>query len=131
MGTRKRKDTIPFWMSAKTDCKETRFIQCGNTLLLSKAFHRLSSGARFMYFCMAMESAGRREFTFPQKAAKKYGIPPASMRRHIDELVAGGYIEKQSMANLRQPNEYRFSMAWKGVAEMKLERNCCESQSKD
>ena len=130
MGTRKRKDTIPFWMSARADCKELRFIQCGNSLLLSKEFQSLSAGARFMYLCMAMESAGRREFTFPQKAAKKYGIPPASMRRYIDELVARGYIEKQSMANLRQPNEYRFSMAWKGVAEWKTERSYCESQSK-
>ena len=66
-----------------------------------------------MYFCMAMESGGRREFIFPQRAAKKYGIPPASMRRYIDELVESGYIEKQSMANLRQPNEYKFSPLWK------------------
>ena len=129
MGTRKHKDTIPFWLSAKPDCKEKRFIQCGNTLLLSKDFQSISSGARFMYLCMAMESGGQREFIFPQSAAKKYGIPPASMRRYIDELVTGGYIEKQSMANLRQPNEYRFSRVWKGIDELKIERSHCERQS--
>ena len=110
---RKRKYAFPFWMSARLDNKELRFIQCGNTLLLSKEFQSLSTGARYMYFCMAMESAGKREFIFPQKAAKKYGIAPALMRRYIVELVERGYIEKQSMANLRQPNEYKFSQEWK------------------
>lgn len=110
---RKHGDTIRPWLSARADCKEGRFIQCGNSLLLSKDFQNLTAGAQMMYLCMAMESAGRKDFIFPQTAAKKYGFPPASMRRYIEELKKKGFITVQSMANLRQPNEYSFSLAWK------------------
>ena len=57
-------------LSAKADNKEKRFIQVGNSLLLSKQFHALSTGSRFLYFCMAMESGGRKNFILPQKDAK-------------------------------------------------------------
>ena len=66
-----------------------------------------------MYLCMALESGGRMDFTFPQATAKKYGFPPASMRRYIKELQEKHFISVQSMANLRQPNEYSFSLVWK------------------
>ena len=48
-------------------------------------------------------------------AAKKYGIPHSSLRRYIRELEAGGWIEVRSMKALRKPNEYRFSLTWKGI----------------
>lgn len=101
------------WLSARADCSEGRFLQLGNSLLLSETFQKLSSGAQVLFLCMSMESGGRREFTFPLSAAKKYGLPPRSFRRYVEELKQRGFIEKQSMANLRQPNEYRFSLAWK------------------
>lgn len=101
------------WLSAKPNCKEGRFIQVGNSLLLSKEFQKLSAGARWLYLCMTMESGGRRDFLFPLASAKKYGIPDASFRRYINELVNASLISKQSMANLRQPNEYSFSFEWK------------------
>ena len=113
MSRRKHGDTIKPWLSAHSDCKEGRFIQCGNSLLLSKKFQALTAGAQMMYLCMTMESAGRKDFLFPQAVAKKYGFPPASMRRYIKELQESGYITVQSMANLRQPNEYSFSSTWK------------------
>ena len=63
----------PRWITKK------RFIQVGNSLLLSKQFHALSTGSRFLYFCMAMESGGRKNFILPQKDAKMaHGVNPRS-----------------------------------------------------
>lgn len=56
MSKRKHGPTIVPALSAKVDNKEKRFIQVGNSLLLSKQFHALSTGSRFLYFRMAMES---------------------------------------------------------------------------
>lgn len=112
MPSHKKRGLVP-WLSAKADGKEVRFIQVGNSLLLSKQFHKLSTGAQHLYFCMAMESGGHREFIFPQSAARKYGISPSSLRRHIRELEKANYITVQSMKNLRLPNRYHFSLGWK------------------
>ena len=71
LSKRKHGPTIVPALSAKVDNKEKRFIQVGNSLLLSKQFHALSTGSRFLYFCMAMESGGRKNFILPQKDAKK------------------------------------------------------------
>ena len=101
------------WLSAKPDGKEKRFIQIGNTLLLSKEFQALGSGAQRLYFAMAMESGGKRQFIFPQSAAKKYGITPSSLRRHVKELEQAGFLAVLSLQNLRLPNEYEFSLRWK------------------
>lgn len=101
------------WLSARADVREGRFLQIGNSLLLSKPFQALSAGAQVLYLCMALESGGHREFLFPRTAAKKYGIPHRSMLRYVDELADSGFIEKTSLKNLRQPNEYKFSFRWK------------------
>ena len=113
MSKRRSGVTIKSWMSARSDCKEGRFIQVGNSLLLSPRFQGLSPGARFLYLCMAMESGGKRDFTFPLSSAKKYGIAKNSFSRYIKELRDNGFIVVQSMANLRKPNEYAFSFTWK------------------
>ena len=81
------------WMSARPDNVEKRFIQVGNTLLFNKVFQSLGSGSQMLYLCMSMESAGKRRFIFPQAAAKKYKITPSSLRRHVDELEAKGFIK--------------------------------------
>lgn len=70
LSKRKHGPTIVPALSAKVDNKEKRFIQVGNSLLRSKQFHALSTGSRFLYFCMAMESGGRKNFILPQKDAK-------------------------------------------------------------
>ena len=115
MASKKKKALLP-WLSAKSDGKDGRFIQIGNSLLLSKTFQTLSPGAQHLYFCMAMESGGRQDFKFPLAVAKKYGIASTSLRRYITELAAGGYVTVQSNKNLRIANDYRFSIAWKNRA---------------
>ena len=110
------------WLSARLDRSEGRFIQIGNSLLLShkntdgeeqNAFVKLSTGAKHLYFCMAMECGGKRQFLFPQKAAEKYSIAPASFRRYIDELLAAGMVKRRSGKTARLPNEYEFVFDWK------------------
>ena len=106
--------SIQFWLSAKQDCREGRFVQVGNSLLLSSEFQQLSMGARSIYFCMAMEAGGRRNFTFPQAAAKKYGIPARSMRRYLQELIDAGFIEVEASGRwTRESNSCLFSMKWR------------------
>jgi hypothetical protein len=100
-------------LSAKVDNKEKRFIQVENSLLLSKQFHALSTGSRFLYFCMAMESGERKNFILPQKDAKKYGIAPSSLRKHINELEAARFIRVYSGKPTREPNRYEFCLSWK------------------
>lgn len=118
MSTSRRKAgaTLQPWLTARADCREKRFIQVGNSLLLSHRFWRLSAGARYCYLCMAMEAGPRREFRLPKSAAEKYGIPHSSLCRYIHELEAGGWIEVRSMKLLRKPNEYRFALKWKGLS---------------
>lgn len=107
--------SIPFWMSAKQDCRERRFVQVGNSLLLSPDFQGLSMGARCLYLCAAMEAGGKRNFTFPQSAAKKYGVSPRSFRRYIQELVSAGFIDVEASGRwTRESNRYLFSMRWRG-----------------
>jgi hypothetical protein len=116
MSKYKAKPTIVPWLSGKADNQERRFIQIGNHLLLSKRFQQLGAGAKHLYFCMAMESGGRRSFLFPQTAALKYGIAPSSLRRYIRELEAGQFLKVYSMKNLRQPNRYEFDLGWKQIS---------------
>lgn len=113
LSKRKHGPTIVPALSAKVDNKEKRFIQVGNSLLLSKQFHALSTGSRFLYFCMAMESGGRKDFILPQKDAKKYGIAPSSLRKHINELEAACFIRVYSRKPTREPNRYEFCLSWK------------------
>jgi len=64
---------------------------------------------------MSMESGGQREFTFPRRAAIKYGIAENTAIRYTTELINAGFIKLiSSGANLRQPNIYQFSDLWKG-----------------
>ncbi len=110
MAKYKRSALLP-WLSARPDGKDGRFIQVGNSLLLSKRFQSLSRGAQHLYLCMAMESGGRREFIFPLSAAKKYGISSTCLRRQIGELKSEGFLCVDCMKSLRIPNVYRFCSA--------------------
>ena len=118
---RKRRYGKPIspWLSANEDCCEKRFVMLGHSLLMSPIFQGLSGGTKHLYLCMALECGGRWQFTFPLSAAKKYGISSSSFRRSINELLKSGLIARQSMANLRQPNEYKFEVGWKMSANSK------------
>lgn len=108
------------WLSAHPDSKEGRFLQAGNSLFLSKEFQDLSAGARCLYLTMALESGGRREFTYPRATALKFGFSESSFIRYIKELSASGFIELVSCGRFsRTPNCYRFSFSWKGVEAVK------------
>lgn len=115
MGRRKAAENcvvLP-WASAKRDCREGRFLQIGNSLLLSDQYQALSAGAQHLYICMMLEAGGRRSFVFPLTAAKKYGVPSTSFRRYVDELHAANFIDVQSGANAQMKNLYTFSLSWK------------------
>ena len=112
------------WLSARRDCSEGRFIQVGNSLLLShkdndgieqNQFVKLSSSDKYLYLCMALESGGRREFQFPLSSAKKYGIKERTFRRGVNELIEAKMIQRQSGATARLPNNYEFVFDWKDI----------------
>lgn len=105
------------WVSGKADCKEGRFIQIGNSLLLSKEYQALSSGAGRLYLCMAMESGGKREFNFTRGIGKKYGFAVSSYERYVKELKTQGFIEQIDNPDMAQyaPGSYRFIFDWKGI----------------
>ena len=105
MSRKKSGAGIVGWLSARADCKEGRFIQVENSLLLSQQYQDLT----------AMESGGKREFVFPLSTAKKYGIAKNSLWRNIVELQNAGFINIQSSASIRQPNLYSFSFEWKSA----------------
>lgn len=102
-------------LSAKSDCREGRFIQVGNSLLLSPAFHGLSSGAKHLYLCCSMESGGRNRFTFTRGAAKKYGIATTSFVRYAQQLQDAGFIRRVESDYQFEAARFEFSSAWKGT----------------
>lgn len=105
---------IPAWLSGKRDSVEGRFIQVGNSLLLSKEFHALSIYAQNMYLCMAMECGGKRQFEFPKSAGEKYGFPYQTYRRALAELKDSLFIRcLEDNHTTRKPNVYEFIFDWK------------------
>lgn len=112
---RKRGGELLPWLTAKQDNKEGRFLQVGNSLLLDKRFQKLNTGARQLYFCIAMEAGGKKTVAFPHSAAKKYGFPKSSFERFIKILQEQGYIERIENGSYSQfaPNVYQISLAWR------------------
>ena len=110
-----RNVTISPWLSAKPDCREGRFLQVGNSLLLSEEYHRLTANAQVLYLCMAMEAAGKPAVKFSHSAAKKYGMAGTTFDRAVKQLREAGFIDLVQDDNLYQfaTNEYRFSTRWK------------------
>ena len=111
------------WLSRRIDHTERRYIQVGDTLLISvkdkdtgqelNRFVALSAGAKYLYLCMAMEAGRNRKFTFTKTAAAKYGIVHSSLIRNVKELLEAGMITRNSGKCTRQPNEYEFAFGWK------------------
>ena len=107
--------SIKPWLTAKTDCKEGRFIQVGNSLLLSAQFKALKHTTKVLYLGMTMESGGKPSFKFAHSAAKKYGISPTTVDRAIKELQNTGFIILVPDEDRSQfkTNVFRFSNDWK------------------
>lgn len=111
------------WMSARTDCKEKRFLQIGNSLLVGEnsPFKLLTSGAQILYICMAMESGGKREVAFSRGTAAKYGINKNTYNRAVAELISHNFVEQAPDLSTGpfKPTMYRFSFTWKETATQK------------
>ena len=109
MSKRKHGPTIVPALSAKVDNKEKRFIQVGNSLLLSKQFHALGTGSRFLYFCMAMESGGRKNFIL----GDKWDL--------IENLMAHGVNPRSRLIRFSKNSSFHyFTVDEMGLRLMKL-----------
>lgn len=106
------------WLTNKAPGSKTngRFIQVGNSLLMNKRFQTLSTGAKYLYFCMAMEAGAKNDFAFSKGvAARKYGIAMTSFERHRRELENTGFISLLNSLPDSEPkaqfaaNRFRFS----------------------
>lgn len=88
----------------------------GKSMLMPMPFQELSSGAKHLYLCCAIESDGRSSFVFPQSTAKKYGIAPRSFRRYIKELIESGFILlENSGKKTRECNVYAMESRWREI----------------
>lgn len=103
------------WLSGRRDCKEGRFLQVGNSLLLSETFGELSGNAVKTYFALCMEAGGKQTVSFPRARAPAYGISTATFTRAIQELTEAGLISHDFDDNKYryQANVYRFKVDWK------------------
>lgn len=115
MGRRKAAQNCEIlpWLSGKTNNKEGRFIQVGNSLLLNETLKRLKPGAWKLYICMAMEAGGKNIFAFPHKSAVKYGISRSSFDNYAKDLINSGLIEKVPQDEQYVPAIFRFTTGWK------------------
>ena len=110
---RSKKTPFPAWQTCKPTGIEERYIRLGNSQMLHPATMGLSDKAARIYNYMLLEAGGNREFTFPR--SKYIRISSISAFKNAkDELISKGFIkEKQNNKNLRKPNIYEFSDAWK------------------
>ena len=110
---RKKKTPFPSWQTTKVSGIEDRYIRLGNSQLLHDALMNLGDKAFRIYVYMLLESAGKKEFTFPRSKYKKLAGNTV-FQNAKEELIKKGFIVlKQHNANLRKPNIYAFSEEWK------------------
>lgn len=106
---------INSWLSANHNCMEISFIQVGGSLLKSGTFTSLSYATRYVYFCCALEAAGKQDFIFPESFNKKYGISNSTATRALSDLTKNGFIKVTFSGKInRLPNKYQFNYEWKG-----------------
>lgn len=101
------------WLSARSDCSEGRFVQIGNTLLLSKSFQELSTSAQMLYICLAMESGGKPFAKLSRGNAKKYGFSPATYSRAVKQLIQAGFVKIAEDTGRYESNKFQFINDWK------------------
>ena len=101
------------WETTKINGAEERYIRMGNSQMLHPAVLSLNHTAYRVYTYMKLESGGKPVFEFPKSKWKSF-ISPSGFQKAKEELCKAGLIEvAQSNANLRKPNVYRFSAAWR------------------
>ena len=110
-----KKPILKPWASGRLDNEDKRFIQVGNSFLLSPKVQALKDSTRVLYDCMLDESGGQKEFTFPRTAAKKYGIAKNTLYRGIKELEENGFIKVRSGKHMQTESIIEFSLEWKGI----------------
>lgn len=89
-----------------------RFIQIGNSLLLSKRFQALSPLARYVYLALAMEAGGKDVVSLSHSQAGKYGIKPSGYDNAIRQLKVGGFIRLDDGLGRLETNRFRFVRDW-------------------
>ena len=120
MSHRKQKPIadIKPWLSAEKNCVEGRFIQVGNSLMLSKPIQVLTANARWLMICMAMESGRSRRFVFTHSTAEKYGLSASTFDEAKKQLLQIGYIKIVNNEDYNQykANEFEFISDWKDLS---------------
>lgn len=103
------------WLSGNRECRDGRFIQVGNSLLLSEPFKKLPGNTVKTYLALCMESGGRPTVTLSHAGAAKYGIDDATFDRAISKLKEAGFISCDFDDNpyRYKANVYRFISNWK------------------
>ena len=104
------------WLSGNQDCRDGRFIQVGNSLLLSDTFKKLKGNEYKTYFSLCMEAGGKPTVTLSRSRAEKmYGIDDATFVRSIEALKKKGLISCEFDDNpyKYKANVYRFTTSWK------------------
>lgn len=103
------------WVSANIDNREPAgYAQIGTSLFECEAFHQLSPQQRYTYLCMVCNAKGKREFEFPRRCFKQFGIPHGTARAAIEALIAAKFIEREYSGKImRDANKYRFALGWK------------------
>lgn len=87
------------------------FEVCRGVVVNEKALRDfgLSNGALHLLLCMGAESKGKVDFEFSRTVAMEYNIPAASFRRYVSELIAKGYIQRNSGRPFGATNIYRLT----------------------
>lgn len=109
------KVTEKFWITANADDRigKAGYLQLAVNVLQSPQFQELTSTTKFVYLCMCATAKKSAEFIFPKETAARYGITESALRRASEQLEDAGFIKIESGWNMRRPNKYKFSRAWK------------------
>lgn len=103
------------WLSGNKDCRDGRFIQVGNSLLLDDAYNKLDGNVHKTYYALCMESGGKPTVKLSRAGARKYGLSPATFARSIKTLKKEGFIscDFEDNPHRYETNVYRFKIGWK------------------
>lgn len=119
-------------MSKRTKIQDhSHFVRFNHDVIDSPAFKKIGNSARVVYLLLLRQKgtdAGVPKVKFPYKDARQY-INGATFSKAVDELRRFGLIELETAvkvgSDIRQPNVYVFSYAWKHINTDMVESNRC------